>query len=177
MIEVKTPHSQLEIIELSVLKEWSQLDNATVLFDSDLKGNGFRTLDKTVFGKKNLYFITFDFNNNVYGGYLNTKVNSIDNWLQDDKSFVFSLMRNGEMKNRKYEIDLDAVLYSFKIYSKDPDYVLYQFELGDISVTKIGLAQSYCGQTSYNYKGDKKALVDKFYPPFGLQRIIIVEMS
>ncbi|KAL7720830.1 TLDc domain-containing protein [Entamoeba marina] len=171
-------HCQLVTQELKLLTEWSGLNNSTIIFDTDLQGNGYGTLWRSVLNKKNLYFISFDNDNNVFGGYMNEIIKKTPFGITDDHSFIFSIMRNKEMKNVKYNIKRNRkhVNNAFSLHADDSFGYLYGFGY-DILIYPIGGGNSYFKCDCYDYKGDVNALVDILYPlRFEIQRIVVVEM-
>ncbi|KAL7721687.1 TLDc domain-containing protein [Entamoeba marina] len=143
------------IDSISSLKNWSNKDTFNVIFDSDIHGDGWsnNVLRDTVYRRSNLYFITFDINNNVFGGYLNKTINTIGCGIEDDNSFVFSLIRNG------------GCLYAFG---------------DDIHVQRINNDESYCKCDYYDYNNEQNPLINIITPPyqtFQTTRIIVIEMN
>ncbi|KAL7714064.1 TLDc domain-containing protein [Entamoeba marina] len=172
-----------EILNNNIIN-WSGLNNYTVLFDSDNDGNGF-DLFFTVLNKKNLYFITFDNNNNVFGGYISTTIDHVG-FYEESTTFIYSLMKNGQYLPLKYNpISSQYNLFYIQCYYGD-DYsddcnenddnsiltTLYNFGL-DLQVHKIGIEKSQCEQ--YSYESQKNSLVNN-EEEFIINRIIVVEM-
>ncbi|KAL7715570.1 TLDc domain-containing protein [Entamoeba marina] len=166
------PTSQL----INKLKEWSQLNTPTVLFDSDIDGNGWNTLPLSCYGKSGIYLISIDNNKNIYGGYISTIIDKYD-WIYNINSFLVSLMRNGHMNNKLYKIK-QYEDFSFRLYfnNKNGGW-LYAFGR-DIVVKKIGNSKSTCEKECYEYYNVEKPFVDKVYPAtFPIQRILVIQMS
>ncbi|KAL7711823.1 TLDc domain-containing protein [Entamoeba marina] len=166
---------------IDILKYWSNKTILNILFDSDIDGDG-RTdnllLNKVLY-KRNLYFISFDYNNNVYGGFVGTLVDRFDYFIRGEKTFVFSLKRNGEVKNTKYCLK-QGKDSAFMLYNNNPSKALYRFG-NDIEVCKVNDDHSCCVFSQYNfydYGNEKLPLSDVVYPlKFNVERIIIIEMS
>ncbi|KAL7712762.1 TLDc domain-containing protein [Entamoeba marina] len=112
-------------------------------------------LDKVI-NKSNLYFISFDQKNNVFGGYVNTKIMNINDWTHDHNAFVFSLTQNGVVKNKRYNIKQGNDHYSFCL--KSNDVFLYSFG-SDITIYKSNVQRSCCIPNAYEYNGDLNPLV------------------
>ncbi|KAL7715602.1 TLDc domain-containing protein [Entamoeba marina] len=160
------------------LIKWSDKSNYTILFDSDLDGDGKDVLHHKVFNKKNLYFIHFDNENNVFGGYMNEVINNKNSYINDPNSFVFSLIRNGVITNKKYDIKNDQQLNAFDLQS-DYDYLYwFGYENGkfDMVIPKIGyFSATSCIPNIYNYNEENQPLRDeKTY--FTMKRILVLEM-
>ncbi|KAL7717254.1 TLDc domain-containing protein [Entamoeba marina] len=165
-----------EIIELipsfNKLKEWSGKQICSIIFDSDIDGDGTNNvLMNKVMNKKNLYFISFDNENNVFGGYVDITIDTTGLYTTDPNSFTFSLIRNGKMKNIKYNIKNDHQLYAF--YLRPNDFFYTFGGSHDILVYKIGNSNSHCDPYSYEYNGEKHPFVDNFY--FITKRILVLK--
>ncbi|KAL7720442.1 TLDc domain-containing protein [Entamoeba marina] len=163
---------------IELLIEWSGKPKYNIIFDSDLDGDGKLTLSWNVMNKKNLYLIHFDNENNVFGGYVNEVIDKKDGYINDPKSFVFSLIRNGKITNKKYDIDFERAGLSFAMqYNFD---VLYWFGYGngkfDLIIFKIGyISENSCVTNSYKYNGEKQPLRDNTIG-YIIQRILVLEM-
>ncbi|KAL7714601.1 TLDc domain-containing protein [Entamoeba marina] len=160
--------------EIDILKKWSNKKNYILLFDSDINGNGEGLLEKIVLHKNNLYFITIEDDDNVFGGYIFSKISHVNEKIYDPNSFVFSLLRKGIIKNSKYHIKGRYVDRSFILF--DNNDMLYAFG-NDIHISKLNTSLSYCKQRSYDYKKEINSLVDLSYPhALKLQRLLILQM-
>ncbi|KAL7715465.1 TLDc domain-containing protein [Entamoeba marina] len=181
---LKEIENEVNIINnsMNVLKQWSNKNTSNVIFDSDIDGNGNKNvLHDKVLNKSNLYFIHFDSDNNVCGGYISTKIDKSDGWIFDKNSFVFSLIRNGKVNNKRYFLKQNTSR-AFILFNDHPGDQLYQFG-NDIIVWNVGIDRSCCTDNFnycwYDYKNDKKPLSDTTSPPdrFVVQRIVVVEMN
>ena len=121
-----------------------------------------------------------DKQNNIFGGYVSKEV-GILKYHYDPKSFVFSLMRNGEMMMKKYPLkercydfyvsdDLSDVLFAFGAEDeKNSNY------FRDICIVKRDSDQkSYCRQYSYEYNGEGNALTGS--GDFEVKQIVVYAM-
>ncbi|KAL7723015.1 TLDc domain-containing protein [Entamoeba marina] len=178
---IEPNNSFIEQIEPSLifLKEWSGFNHYSIIYDTDIDdGNSNECLIEKVKGKKNLYFISSDTSNNIYGGFVGEIINGNDIWIQDKNSFVFSLTRNGLIVNKKYSIlnNYDDH-YAFKLFSYQN--VLYCFGGGsDICIGYLNSSSSFCYPYFYSYDELERPLVDVRYPDtFYIQRIIVVQMD
>ncbi|KAL7714086.1 TLDc domain-containing protein [Entamoeba marina] len=164
------------------LKEWCKKDTFTILYDSDIHGcinkNDFL---QRVINKRNMYFIHFDYNQNIFGGYVGENVDKIGLDITDKNAFIFSLVRNGKIKNVKYKIQYQKISKAFYLY-KSGNF-LYDFGGGfDIKISGILKKTCWCNSISksnaYVYHDEKYPLTDENYPKeFELQRILIIQMS
>ncbi|KAL7714399.1 TLDc domain-containing protein [Entamoeba marina] len=150
------------------------------IFDSDeYKGEVF-PLNKfhEVLKKKGLFFILYDDKGdeqNVFGGYIDKEVVWENEDVEDPNSFVFSIKRDGVVKNTTYPIIpdyADFAFSSFDINNKEAE--LYNFG-DDIHVYPPGVNRSYCLQNYYDYNGERDALVlNGQNNAFVLARIVVV---
>ncbi|KAL7720421.1 TLDc domain-containing protein [Entamoeba marina] len=170
----------LEIEELipsfNKLKEWSGKQKCSVLFDSKIDGDGANNvLIKKVINQSNLYFIRFDNQNNVFGGYVGELIRYTNNNIEDPNSFIFSLIRNGDIKHDIYKIKESEKQYAFCLNS-DNATKLYKFGMhNDIGVYKTDNSESRCNQSSYIYEGENFPFVDNHY--FKTKRTVVIKME
>ncbi|KAL7715601.1 TLDc domain-containing protein [Entamoeba marina] len=166
---------------VNALLEWSGKDSFIILFDSDLDGDGKKILSKKVINKKNLYFISFDNENNIFGGYMNEIIYDTDCSIGDPNAFIFSLIRNGTVINKKYSImkSEERRVLNVRSYSN----ILYQFGFGcyylqsDIIATSINYeSRYYCLPTSYKYNEEQQPLRD-CSNLYSMTRILVLEMD
>ncbi|KAL7719776.1 TLDc domain-containing protein [Entamoeba marina] len=166
---------------LNVLKEWSVKNTFNIIFDSKFDGDGDKNvLHDIVLNKSNLYFTSFDGNNNVFGGYINNKIHGSGDFVHDENAFIFSLIKNGIVKNKKYSIKQDKNK-ALCLWNNDLEGALYKFG-SDICVWKVGKDQSWCRNNDkncwYNYEDDDKPFTDITYPKrFEIQRIVVIQMN
>ncbi|KAL7719960.1 TLDc domain-containing protein [Entamoeba marina] len=149
------------------LKDWSNVDNYTIIYDSDINGDRSReNFLKAVLNKSNLYFITRDNKNNVFGGYLNVKAKEVDKYITDHDIFVFSLIRN--TKNFDHVFRLNSFHY------------LYRFGGGyggDIMMSGLFGYASWCNPHSFEYNNEKDPLSVSDTHQFYADRYIVIEMD
>ncbi|KAL7722955.1 TLDc domain-containing protein [Entamoeba marina] len=182
---IKTNDNGMDVINnsMNLLKQWSNKNTFNIIFDSDIDGDGWNNvLYNKVFKKSNLYFISFDGNNNVYGGYLDTKIDKSGDWIwiTDKNAFIFSLIRNGKVNNKKYFMK-QGKDQAIILWNNDPNGYLYQFG-SDIGVYKMGSNYSCCTENNeycdYEYNNDNKPLTDITLPnKFVVQRIVVIKMN
>ena len=82
--------------------------------------------DSIIYGKEKLIFIIEDRENNVFGGYINAKIDKYlyyenNEWkgskISDPNSFIFSLKNNGRSKEMiKIDIKKDQSNLAFTLY-------------------------------------------------------------
>ncbi|KAL7717068.1 TLDc domain-containing protein [Entamoeba marina] len=191
---------EMDIINkhMNTLKYWSKKSTSNVLFDSKVDGDGTNNeLYDKVFNKSNLYFISFDENNNVYGGYINTKIDKSGNdtsnlryYINDENAFVFSLIKDGEVNKKRYYIKKGKksafLLFNYELDSwldnANPDGALYRFG-NDIISCDISDNYSWCtdGMDKYSYYyyyNDDNPFTDVTAPEtFKVRRIIVLKMK
>ncbi|EMD45124.1 Hypothetical protein EHI5A_038660 [Entamoeba histolytica KU27] len=83
--------------EIKQIEEWTERKVGNILFDSD-KDNWNK--NTSVFGeriknKEHIIIIIEDEEGNKFGGYVNEKIDEVDEWIYDSQSFLFSLESNG----------------------------------------------------------------------------------
>ncbi|BFU26708.1 predicted protein [Entamoeba histolytica] len=162
------------------LEEWTNRKVGNILFDSDIDSWNVNT---SVFGeriknKEHIIIIIEDSEGNKFGGYVNSKIDKVNGFIYDSKSFVFSLESKGRMKGMmKFDIKLQQ--YAFRLCGQSYNCL---FEIGngyDICVCKENnKTKSFCLQHSFEYEGISNALCGKQHPNrFTPKRIIVIEMK
>ncbi|KAL7714597.1 TLDc domain-containing protein [Entamoeba marina] len=139
--------TQLQKFYLETLKNWCGLNKIKVIFDSDIDGDGSGTLARSIAGLGSLYFITFDDNNNVFGGFLSSmaKLEQTEFGLQmpavtDSNCFLFSLIRDGSTDLRKWDVNTDGKKRVFHCnYRNSQSDELYAFGMGRFLINRIGV--------------------------------------
>ncbi|KAL7716463.1 TLDc domain-containing protein [Entamoeba marina] len=182
---------EMNIINNSIdlLKQWSNKTIFNIIFDSDIDGDGSKNaLHNTVFNKNNLYFIHFDGDNNIFGGYISSKIDkssesdndAVDACIRDENSFIFSLMRNGKVNNKRYFMKRNCEDEAFSLWVDDSCDALYTFGW-DIAIYSIGNCNSLffdCDYFRYDYKDDHTPLTDIVnMERFEVQRILVIQMN
>ncbi|KAL7715585.1 TLDc domain-containing protein [Entamoeba marina] len=165
----------------NLLKQWVNKSIVNIIFDSDIDGNGSnKVLFNKVFGKSNLYFITFDENNNVFGGYIEKEINECDiYYIFDENSFIFSLIKNGKLKNKQYFMKQDKY-EAFLICENEMDGLLYIFGNEVFNEYPVGSTSShfYFNTSFYDFKEELNPITDIIYPYcFKVTRIMVIQMD
>ena len=150
-----------------------------ILFDSEInKWNKYDTeFDQIMKGKKEVIVLVEDHLQNLFGGYIGNEINIQQN-IQDQSFYVFSLRKNGEFNPKKYE--RNNVGYSYWIGSYS-DMILMTFGLNenivckDITLNKKDNSSGYCEQHCYNYNNEQFALCDKLN--FNIKRIVVYQLN
>ncbi|BFU19495.1 trichohyalin, putative [Entamoeba histolytica] len=161
------------------IEEWTEKRINNVIFDSDK--DDWKE-DTSVFGeriinKEHIIIIIEDTEENKFGGYVNSKIDKVGYFINDSKSFVFSLESNGRIEEMK-KFDIKYPQRAFWLF--DQSYVcLFAFGLSDICVYKEKAKTiSRCKQYAFDYKGISNALCGKSHPDhFTPKRIIVIEMK
>ncbi|GAB1220411.1 hypothetical protein ENUP19_0053G0002 [Entamoeba nuttalli] len=162
----------LDKYQIEQLEEWTNRKVGNVLFDSNIDDWNKNT--SVVMNKEHIIIIIEDEEGNQFGGYVNSKIDKVGGFINDSKSFVFSLESNGRIyEMMKFDIILPEC--AFKIYNQS-NYHLFSFgNGGDIDVYKENIkTESYCIQYSFEYEGIENALCGKYN--FTPKRIIVIEM-
>ena len=176
--------------EKKQLEAWTNKKCSEVLFDSNKDDWSKKTsvFDDKVMNKSNLVFLIEDTDNNKFGYYLSTQIqsNKYDTLISTDKnSFLFSLKSNGRLNGMmKFEIKNTDGGYNVKPKS---DNILIQLGYGNSGAIHIkkenSKSQSYCFQRNrfFNYHGTENPLVggygiesSQYFTP---KRITIIQMN
>ncbi|KAL7718475.1 TLDc domain-containing protein [Entamoeba marina] len=166
---------------INKMKEWSGKQHYNIIFDSKTDGDGSNNvLLNKVINKKNLYFIHFDNDQNIYGGYVNELIDVYNEDINDPNAFVFSLKRNNQNTLKKYSIKQNEHHRAFCLCPSQN--VLYSFGFDgvhcrDITTFKVGDPQSYCLPYLYEYNGENNPLSFKSNNRFTIERILVIQMN
>ena len=90
---------------LSQLKEWSNHSNYTILYSTETEELSARTLNSKIKGKRNLYFIIEDTNNNIFGSYHSILPNEKEykqHSSEDQHHFIFTLHNPHNIQPTRY---------------------------------------------------------------------------
>ncbi|BFU24939.1 trichohyalin, putative [Entamoeba histolytica] len=171
----------MEEVYIKQIEEWTERRINNILFDSDKDDWKENT---TVFGeriwnKKHIIIIIEDSEGNKFGGYVNCKIDKVDNFVYDSQSFLFSLE-----SNRMKKFDNKQQQYAFKLFNQFCGW-LFAFGCGligyydDIQVYKENnKTKSRCKQLLFEYEGIENELCGKEDPKcFTPKRIIAIEMK
>ncbi|BFU21714.1 trichohyalin, putative [Entamoeba histolytica] len=167
-------------VYINQIEELTEKRINNILFDSDKDDWNVNTsvFIQRIMNKEHIIIIIEDEDGNKFGGYVNSKIDKVESYIKDSKSFVFSLKSNGRMKGMK-KFDIKQPQCAFYLHSQSDD-CLFKFGNGyDIFVGKENIkTKSYCQQQSFDYKGKRKALCGKKYPnSFTPKRIMVIEMK
>ncbi|KAL7721169.1 TLDc domain-containing protein [Entamoeba marina] len=172
--------NQTNVIQL--LKNWCGLKDYSIIYDSDINNICKEYLTQTFLHKKNMIFIHFDDNNNVFGGYIHSEITCTNKWICDSNSFVFSLFRNGSLRNGHYPIKTSEKKYAFyaqegwdESFSMFVPNFYYEIGRGDIYVENTHHKGSFCNPVSYSL--NKFTLSDGPSSRCYIHRIIILQMK
>ena len=137
-----------------------------------------------ILGRSKIVIMIYDTNGNVFGAYINNKIDTIISYIFDQNSFVFSLKSNGRLE-KPMKFPIKNPLKSLKLYFEN---ISWLFSIGsndgtggwdDISIMK-GDCQNMkpgngCLQLSYNYHGIENALCGE--NKFSIQKIFVIQMK
>ncbi|BFU22041.1 trichohyalin, putative [Entamoeba histolytica] len=173
----------MEELYIKQLEELTEKRVNNILFDSDIDdwSKDTSVFDQRIKNKEHIIIIIEDEEGNKFGGYVNSKIDKVNSWIYDSKSFVFSLESNGRIEGMK-KFDIKQPERAFWLWNQSDD-CLFEFGCGlfghDISVGKENYkTQSYCIQDSFDYNGISNALCGKQLPKcFTPKRIIVIEMK
>ncbi|BFU22917.1 trichohyalin, putative [Entamoeba histolytica] len=160
------------------IEEWTERRINNILFDSYVDDWNKKTsvFKQRIMNKKHVIIIIEDSEGNKFGGYVNEKIDKVDDYIYDSQSFLFSLESKGRMEGMK-KFDIKQPQFAFRLFNQSDDW-LFEFgdRFGDIRVYKENnKTESYCCQWSFDYKGIENALCGhQFFTP---KRIIVIEMK
>ncbi|BFU21880.1 trichohyalin, putative [Entamoeba histolytica] len=170
----------MDAVVTKQIEEWTEKRINNILFDSDKDD---WKVDTSVFGervmnKEHIIIIIEDEDGNKFGGYVNSKIDRVDDYINDSKSFVFSLESNGRIEEMK-KFDIKEPEYAFYLHNQSDD-LLFAFGFGDgyediIVFKENDKTQSFCNQYSFEYNEIENALCgnENFTP----KRFIVIEMK
>ncbi|BFU22181.1 trichohyalin, putative [Entamoeba histolytica] len=168
-------------VYIKQIEEWTEKRINNILFDSDIDDwkEDTSVFEERIMNKEHIIIIIEDEEGNKFGGYVNSKIDEVDDYINDSKSFVFSLESNGRMKGMK-KFDIKQPEYAFYLFNQSDDLLFVFGYFGyDIYVYKENnKTYSYCVQCSFEYEGISNALCGKQLPKyFTPKRIIVIEMK
>ncbi|BFU23673.1 trichohyalin, putative [Entamoeba histolytica] len=166
----------METAFIKQIEEWTNKKVGNVIFDSGIDSwkEDTSVFDKRIMNKEHIIIIIEDSKGNKFGGYVNSKINKVDEWINDSQSFVFSLESNGRIE-RMMKFDIKEQQYAFILYNQSHD-CLFGIGFSDILVYKEDKkTNSFCLQHSFEYKGISNALCGK--EDFTPKRFIVIEME
>ena len=167
--------------EMKYLREWLNENNYQILFDS--KYHNWKTetsiFDKQIFGKSHIAILIEDEKNNVFGCYVDKRIDRYNEFIKDKNAFIFSLKTNERIDNpTKYPILFSDE--SFRL-GKSSDDLLFSIGEGDIVVMKENCItnekyHSY-SQSSFKYEGLEKRNENNEKHTFDVKRIFVIQIN
>ncbi|BFU24019.1 trichohyalin, putative [Entamoeba histolytica] len=158
-------------VHIKQIEELTERRISNILFDSDVDDWNRNTsvFEERIWNKEHIIIIIEDEEENKFGGYVNEKIDKVDEWIYDSKSFLFSLESNGRME-RMMKFDIKQSQYAFTLLNKS-HVCLFAFGFGyDICVRKENYKTlSHCKQSSFEYEGISNALCGKELPKYFTQ--------
>ena len=171
------------------LESLCEMKIQTKLFDSTInKWNEKQSeFDTTINEKEKLSFVIEDVEGNVFGCYINEKIESkrsykYGKWVGesvcDPNAFIFSLQSNGRLHEpTQFPIKENKKESAFILYDKTSDFLFAVGSGKDILVMKQNNRhQCYCNQAGYDYGVYKNVLTGKNNEPFVVRRICVYQM-
>ncbi|BFU26130.1 predicted protein [Entamoeba histolytica] len=167
--------------EMLLIEEWTNRKVGNIIFDSDNDNwnKDISVFDQRMMNKEYVIIIIEDEEGNKFGGYVDSKINKVDKWIYDSKSFLFSLESNGRIKGMM-KFDIKHPEFAFCLYNQSHDY-LFEFGFGLLGLCDIRVykennkTKSWCYQFSFEYEGIENALCGNH--DFTPKRIIVVQMK
>ena len=163
--------SSMEVRKM--IEEWTKKSIGEILFDSQenqWKQNNCQLYEK-IQNKSNLLML-FDDGKYHYGYYSDIMINEIGKYIDDKKSFLFSINRKQiyPIKQTKYSICIHLVNDEKLLTIGKEDIVLFKEEKKD---------QCYCKQVSFEYNRQQGMLNGKEGKnnPFVIKRFVIFQLN
>ncbi|BFU25791.1 trichohyalin, putative [Entamoeba histolytica] len=167
-------------VYIKQLEELTEKRINNILFDSDKDNWNKNTsvFNQKIMNKEHIIIIIEDEDGNKFGGYVNSKIDKVDDYIYDSKSFLFSLESNGRIEGMK-KFDIKEPQHAFILFNQSDNYLFGFGCYGDIAVYKENnKTKSSCFQRSFEYEGILNALCGKQHPEgFTPKRIIVIEMK
>ncbi|BFU26348.1 trichohyalin, putative [Entamoeba histolytica] len=168
-------------VYIKQIEEWTEKRINNILFDSDKDDWNINTsvFEERIMNKEHIIIIIEDEDGNKFGGYINSKIDRVGGWINDSKSFVFSLESNERIEGMM-KFDIKIPEYAFYLHRQSNNWLfVFGHGCGDIQVCKENDKRySSCYQDSFEYEGIENALCGKQYPErFTTKRIIVIEMK
>ncbi|EDR27092.1 hypothetical protein EDI_135460 [Entamoeba dispar SAW760] len=165
----------------NILCEWSQKKDMKLIYDSlteEIVRNKVSRLEQLVIGKKNLFFIIFDSDENIFGGYIDKTIDELDYCIHSDTMFLFVLDSNGRFNSpTRFECNGSQ---KFVMFSCKNEWLLtfgYSVrwpEKSDIAIIKSSTGKkNYCGTNGFEYCGAKNALCGNYN--FDMEQLLVFE--
>ncbi|KAL7720349.1 TLDc domain-containing protein [Entamoeba marina] len=165
---------------ISLLKKWSGLNQATIIFDSDRDGSEHVTVANTVKNKPHLYFIHFDEKGSVFGFYLSEKVYDITGKdTMDDNHFIFKFIVEHVTDPKMYKKNSRVGVYFYNDIKKALQNRIYAVDGNGLKVCGIGeFGTKFEGLSGYEgLSGVYDFIHIESDVVFKLNRIVIVQME
>ncbi|EMS14795.1 hypothetical protein KM1_334920 [Entamoeba histolytica HM-3:IMSS] len=162
--------------EMLQIEEWTNRKVGNIIFDSNIDNWKVSTsvFDQRIINKEYIMVLIEDEEGNKFGGYVNSKIDKVGGYINDSKSFLFSLVSNGRMEGMK-KFDIKEPEYAFYLYNQLCDW-LFDFGYCDITIGKENdKTRSCCRQLSFEYEGIESLLCGKYN--FTPKRIMVIEMK
>ncbi|BFU25442.1 trichohyalin, putative [Entamoeba histolytica] len=125
-------------VYIKQIEEWTERRINNILFDSDIDDWNRNTsvFDQRIMNKEHIIIIIKDEEGNKFGGYVNSKIDKVDGYIYDSKSFVFSLESKGRMKGMK-KFDIEQPEYAFWLDNQTVNCLDLDVEVIFVFVKKI----------------------------------------
>ena len=164
-----------------------------MIFDSEVNKWDMYTseFDNIIYEKEKLMIIIQDTDKNIFGCYINAKIDKYkylekDEWMgeriTDENSFIFSIINNKRSdKMIKMDIKKEESKFSFTLYEKECEILFTVGRGHDISIWKQNYKnQCWCEPESFNYpEGKENILVGKIGMKkyFEVKRFVVIQME
>ena len=173
--EIKEETKQLRSKEITQIENFTELEFANVIFDSEYCewNKNTSTFTKRIKDNENLLFIVEVNEKITIGGFVYEKIEEIDKFIWDRKSFIFTSNEEGFQMFSINEYSKSFILYNSK------ENELFSFGERDLKVMKENNSdKTMTEQLSYDMEGNKSLLIgydNVLFTPKRIQVITFVE--
>ena len=170
-----------------VIEEMTEMKIEETIFDTnkDNWNQNTSVFDEKIFGKEKLVFVIEDIDRNIFGAFIDSKIDRYWNsenkdQMLDSNAFICSLQSSGRFDYpMKFNIKPKRQTESFYLYQKEMK-LLFTIGNEDICVMKQDYHNKcYCKQTSFDYRENSNVLVGKEgkQNPLEVKRIKVWQME
>ncbi|EKE39367.1 hypothetical protein ENUP19_0370G0020 [Entamoeba nuttalli] len=180
--EKKRVHNKFySLNEKKQIEKWTGRKLGNIIFDSTTSNwrHDISVFEEKLINKQHILIIITDSEGNKFGGYVNSRIDNVGDYVYDPNAFLFSLESNERLKGMM-KFTIKNPKYAFCLDDQSDDR-LFSFGYGygfgnDITIYKEDYkTESYCKQWSFNYNGINNPLCsDKYFTPI---QFIVIEMN
>ena len=151
--ETQKQMKPLDEITIERIEDLSKLTFDEVIFECHFpESKEKNSLNEKIIGRQNLVFLIEDESQNIFGGFVSSKIDKTIEYISDENAFVFSLKSNGRIDDpKKFDISVEHTEEVFRLGSQETDYY-FEFGNRDILVKKQEDSENESNQSRhFNY--------------------------